>query len=463
MLVGLVAVAAATVIAPVSAGAAPTGTSSGRSQQLPKPKADIVVDAASGRIVTCDNIHEAMHPASTAKIMTALVAAERLPSNATITANAQDAQVETMRIGLPVGKAWPMDQVMASLMMVSANDAAYAIAHTVGGGSLDNFATILNSTGHRLGLKDSTLGDPAGLDDSTSYNGGPTMSAYDLAVATRNALAVPAIAKWAATQYYEFDDVDGIHHRLTNHNPMLPGGDYAYQGATGFKTGYTDRAQHSLVATATRDGRTFIVVILGAVDGGYAEAAQMLDTAFANAAASTSAASATGATASATPACAGEALPPVAVSLYDTRASDRDAFSHLADMPAALAGTDSAGVPASIPVLSSPPHAAPAQTVVTKKHSSSGLFSLRNFAIVTVLLLGGVIALRHRAVKRQRAMRMARRRQRMAAMRSGGLPVVDGRYRTGNRLGPPIESHVRVRKIDEIVDPIEAELDALDV
>ena len=459
MLVGLLAVVAAMLIAPASAGATPSGTSrSASSQQLPKPRADIVVDADSGRILTCDNIHEAMHPASTAKIMTAVVAAERLSANATITANAQDAQVETMRIGLPVGKAWPMDQVMASLMMVSANDSAYAIAHTIGG-SLDNFATILNNTGHRLGLKDSTLGDPAGLDDTTSYNGGPTMSAYDLAVATRNALSVPAIAKWASTHYYEFDDVDGIHHRLTNHNPMLPGGDYAYTGATGFKTGFTDKSQHSLVATATRDGHTFIAVILGAVDGGYAEAAQMLDTAFANASATPSATSSTGAA----PACAGETLPPVAVSLYDARASDRDAFSHLADMPAALAGTDNAGVPASIPVLSSPPHAAPARTVVTKKHSGSGLFSLRNFALILVVLIGTVIALRHRAVKRQRAMRMARRRQRMAAMRSGGLPVVDGRYRTGTRLGPPIESHVRVRRLDEHVDPIEAELDALDV
>src|SRR5437016_170626 len=89
------------------------------------PKADIVVDAATGKVLIGDSVHTAMHPASTAKIMTALTAVERMCPGATVTANAHDASVETMRIGLPVGKPWPFDEMMASMMMVSANDAAY--------------------------------------------------------------------------------------------------------------------------------------------------------------------------------------------------------------------------------------------------------------------------------------------------------------------------------------------------
>ena len=108
-------------------------------------------------------------------------------------------------------------------MMVSANDAAYSIANTVGHGSLDAFAADLNSTAKRLGMRDSTFGDPAGLDDGTSYKGGPFTSAYDLAIAARNALTVPAIAKWAALHEYQFVDNGGTHHDLTNHNRMLPG------------------------------------------------------------------------------------------------------------------------------------------------------------------------------------------------------------------------------------------------
>ena len=66
--------------------------------------------------------------------------------------------------------------------------------------------------------------------------------------------------------------------------------------------------------------------------------------------------------------------------------------------------------------------------------------------VVLILVAAVLIVLRRRKVKQQRAARLARRRQRISAMRSGGLPVVDGRYRPGTRIGPPVESHVRVRK-----------------
>src|SRR5262249_61834530 len=102
------------------------------------------------------------------------------------------------------------------------------------------FAPILNSTAKRLGLKDSTLNDPAGLDTAPSYQGGPMMSAYDLAIAARDALSVPAIAKWAATPTYEFTDPQGVHHNFKNHNGILPGFGYAYPGATRLQTGFTN-------------------------------------------------------------------------------------------------------------------------------------------------------------------------------------------------------------------------------
>ena len=67
----------------------------------------------------------------------------------------------------------------------------------------------MQRTGQRLGMKDSTFADPAGLDDKTSYKGGPRMSAYDIAIATRNALAVPEIAKYAGLRTFKFDDPTG--------------------------------------------------------------------------------------------------------------------------------------------------------------------------------------------------------------------------------------------------------------
>jgi D-alanyl-D-alanine carboxypeptidase (penicillin-binding protein 5/6) len=316
---------------------------------------------------------------------------------------------------------------------VSANDAASAIADTVGHGSLDRFAADLNETAARYGMQDSAFGDPAGLDDASSYKGGPFTSVYDLAIATRNALAVPEIAKYAAMYQYQFTDISGVQHYLTNHNRMLqPNGAYTYPGIIGFKTGFTNQAQHSLVAAARRNGRTLVAVILGAPDAGYTEAANLLDAGFAMPA------NATG---------LGVTVPPVRVSMYAPRAADRAGFLALAHAtptatPAAAVGPT---VPASIPVGAiAPRSAAPIATTTEAAATKSGLFTLRKMLLVLVLVLLVAFFMRRRAVKRQRAVRLAQRRQRVAAMRSGGLTVIDGRYRIGTRTGQPVESNIRV-------------------
>jgi len=242
----------------------------------PPPEAFILVDAGTGAVITARHMHEALPPASTAKIMTALVAVERLPLDATIPVSANAANREAMKIGMQTGTRWPFSQAMATLMMISANDSAYALAEAVGG-SIKGFAAEANATARRYGMRDSTFGDPAGLSDTTSYEGGPRVSAYDLAIATRNALTVPAIAKWAATRTYDFTDSSGNAHSLTNHDKFLPGNAYGYEGANGFKTGFTDVAGHALVATAERNGRQCIAVILGSSDSGYTWAASLLD------------------------------------------------------------------------------------------------------------------------------------------------------------------------------------------
>jgi D-alanyl-D-alanine carboxypeptidase len=422
--------------------------SSGRggAAELPPPKASIVVDAGSGAVLAGDHVHDALRPASLAKIMTALVAVERLAPAAGIPVSPLAAGQPAMSINMKAGQTWPFEQAIASLMMVSANDAAYALAEDAGGGSLDRFATIANATARRLGLRDSTLGDPAGLDDSASYKGGPMMSAYDIAVATRNALTVPVIAQYAAMRSYEFVDPTGLPRHLPNHNQILPGDGFGYAGATGFKTGFTHRAGHALVATATRGGRTCIAVILGAAGLGYTDAAHLLDQCFA---------SPVGARGT------GERLPDVKISPYDSRIADRQAFAALAsDSSGSAADAVDAATP--MPAAAAAPIAArptsKSKSTVTKAsgtsphassnhHHSEGILSVRNLLVVLVLVLTVVVALRRRVVKHQRMRRLARKRHRAAQMRSGGLPVVDGRYRPGTRIGKPLESHVRIHRL----------------
>jgi D-alanyl-D-alanine carboxypeptidase (penicillin-binding protein 5/6) len=406
-------------------------------QQIIPPKADIVVDATTGKVLIADNIHESLPPASTAKIMTALVAAERLAPGTMISADPNTAAIPTNKVGFAATAKWPLEQMMAALMMVSANDAAYALGRATGKGNLYAFATQATETAKRLGMKESTFNDPSGLDNEGSFSGGPRMSAYDLAIAARNALAVPDIAKWSALPVFDFTDPQGIPHHFVNHNRMLPGAAFGYEGMTGFKTGYTDRAQQTFVGTATRNGRTLIVVVLGSPASPYPAAASLLDAAFGM------------------PADApgtGETLPAVAVSPFADRASDLGAFLQLGR---AGASAGSSGTTTSVPVFDKlplePPAVANAAAGPGAQADDRGGTSIPWLPIAFVLVLLGstTLLLRRRAVKRQRLRRMARHRQRAAAMRSGGLPVVDGRYRTGMRLGQPVESHVRVQRVGE--------------
>ena len=243
------------------------------------PHAWIVADAGTGEVLESGNDHVALPPASTSKIMTALTAVERLPPDAMITVSALAASQPASKINMQPGQHWSFSDALASLLVVSANDAAYAIAEATSG-SIAAFAKTEAVTGRQLGLKDSTFNDPAGLDDGNAYEGGPLMSAYDIAISTRNALRVPMLAHLAASPSVSFTGPDGIHHTLVNHNKLVS--DHLYAGATGFKTGFTNKAEHTLVATATRNGRTLIAVILG-TDDAYGWATRLLDAGFATA------------------------------------------------------------------------------------------------------------------------------------------------------------------------------------
>ena len=430
----------------------------------PEPLAWIVVDADTGKVLAAKDPHTALPPASTAKIMTALTAVERLAPDALVPVSELAASQPASKMTMLPGEQWPLAQVLASVLMVSANDAAYALAEAVGG-NLEGFAAAANATAQRYGMKDSTLSDPAGRDDETSFQGGPRRSAYDIAIATRNALAIPQLAFFAALPETDFVDPSGVSRHLPNHNKLLAGNSAEYSGATGFKTGYTQQAGHTLVATASRDGRTIIAVILNTYDT-YGWAWQLLDQGFATAP------DAEG---------TGEVLPPVRVSPYAEREADQLAFVRLTKGDAAAiaagsttssdAGTSTSvastggtavglaepGASTSVATTGAGASSADAQgdesdgsssTEKREKSSGGSVLSLRNFTFFLLAILATLVGLRRRSVKRQRARRIARRRATAEMMRRGGLPVVDGRYRTGTRVGPPVQSHVRVERAD---------------
>ena len=263
-----------TLILSGAARPAPAGAQAAPPPGQPPAKAWVLVDADTGKVLDAFNEHEALPPASTQKVMTALVAAEKLGRDATFTVGTAAAAQAAMRIGMVAGQNWSLDQALHALMLVSANDAAYALAEATSG-TVEAFAGDMNATAARYGMVDSRFADPAGFDGTEGYNGGSRISAYDLAIAARNFLAVPELTAIAALRAYRFDGPDGPH-VLYNHNKLLG----RYPGATGLKTGYTSLAGSTFVGSATRDGRTMIAVVLNTTDI-YGIAGALLDKGFA--------------------------------------------------------------------------------------------------------------------------------------------------------------------------------------
>ncbi|MGI8663962.1 MAG: D-alanyl-D-alanine carboxypeptidase family protein [Acidimicrobiales bacterium] len=242
----------------------------------PAPKAYVVVDVDTGNVIASQDARTLHLPASTVKLMTALIAAERLPPDDLVPISALAASMPARKINVKTGQTWKLNDLMHCLLMISANDAAVAIAERVGG-TVDGFKAIAQATAARLGLADNSMfNDPAGLDDEFAHDGGSLTSGRDLAIVARAVLARPDLMGIIGTQDYRFDGGDGVSHHFTNHNLFLG----MYQGATGMKTGTTDKAGSTFVGSASRGGRTMLVVELDAPDP-YATAAQLLDQGFA--------------------------------------------------------------------------------------------------------------------------------------------------------------------------------------
>jgi serine-type D-Ala-D-Ala carboxypeptidase (penicillin-binding protein 5/6) len=226
----------------------------------------LLMDAKTGKVLASKNAHDPQLAASTVKMVTALTALRTLGTKANVKVSNNAAGRPPMRIGMRPGERWRIGDALHSMMMVSANDAAYALAET-SGGSLKGFVKQMNATGTKLGLKDSTFGDPAGFDGADTNMEATKMSSYDLALVGRAVLNSPTLSKIVRTVTYDFTGPDGDKHHLVNHNRALnPKRERFYDGTVGIKTGYTKAAQGTYVTAAKRGDRTLIAVVMGNQD-----------------------------------------------------------------------------------------------------------------------------------------------------------------------------------------------------
>src|SRR6266446_3661628 len=250
---------AATSLAPSRAGA----------------EALLVIEAESGRVLFAQNAGYPWYPASVTKLMTAYVTLRavkegRLNLDTPLTVSPNAVAQSPVKMGFGVGTVVTVDNALKMLMVKSANDMAVVLAEGVAG-SIENFADEMNANARRLGMIQSSFVNPNGLpaDDQIS-------SARDLAI-----LARALIRELPEYDYYWH--LPGIRMGKMvrwNYNTLIG----RYPGADGMKTGFICASGFNLVATATRDGKRLIAVVLGAPSGPVraVKTAQLLERGFAS-------------------------------------------------------------------------------------------------------------------------------------------------------------------------------------
>ena len=244
-------------------------------------KSAVLMDAATGTVLYEKNAHEKLAPASVTKVMTLLLIMEAIDSGKiqwedTVTASETAAAKGGSQIYLKVGETMSVTDMVKSIAVSSANDAASAMAEHLAG-SEDAFVSLMNAKAKELGMNDTNFVNCTGLDDGPNASEHKT-SAWDIALMSRELLTKHPDIKRFTTIW--MDTVRGGEFGLSNTNKLIR----FYSGATGLKTGFTSAAGYCLSATAQREGMELIAVVMGAETSQSRNTAckQLLDYGFAN-------------------------------------------------------------------------------------------------------------------------------------------------------------------------------------
>ena len=234
----------------------------------------ILVDANSGKVLRAENATYPWYPASTTKLMTlymtlSAIRDHRITPETLFTVSTNANLQSPTKMGFPVGTQVTVDNALKMMMVKSANDMAVVLAEGVAG-SVEAFAQQMTQAAHRLGMTESNFVNPNGLPDD-----GQIVSARDLAILAR--ALIREFPEYNA--YWHVPAIKYGRRVVRNYNPLLG----RYAGADGMKTGFICSSGFNLVATATRDNRQLIAVVLGAPTSAARaqKAAELLESGFA--------------------------------------------------------------------------------------------------------------------------------------------------------------------------------------
>ena len=218
-----------------------------------KAKSVMVIDAQTGRSLYEKNPDEYRAAASTQKLLTALIIAERGYLDQPVTVQQVDTFAEPVRLNIKPGDTYQRIDLLRALLVKSPNDVARCLARDYAG-SVEAFAEVMNRRAQQLGATHSHFVNPNGLPIPGQYS-----TARDLSLIARAAYANPTIRSIVCMPQYVFRFANGRTRELENTNKVLKRLPYC----NGMKTGYTEAAGHCLIASGTRPGRDVIAVVLG--------------------------------------------------------------------------------------------------------------------------------------------------------------------------------------------------------
>lgn len=223
--------------------------------------AAILIDSNTGKILYSKNENEKMYPASTTKIMTAILTIENCNLDDTVTVPYE--AIASIPSGYSVAALQPgekltVNQLLQVLMVHSANDAANVLAYHVAG-SIESFATMMNTKVSELGLENTHFTNPSGKHDENHYT-----TAYDLSKIMQYCMKNSTFRTLAGLKSCIIPATNKYDERIfSSTNELLTASNYYYKYAIAGKTGYTTEAKNCLVSVANKDDLELISVVLG--------------------------------------------------------------------------------------------------------------------------------------------------------------------------------------------------------
>jgi len=243
----------------------------GRALPWVSARSVMIVDVDSKVVLFAKNPDWQLYPASTTKMMTALVAIEHYPLSELITITDLNGTLgQTMRLVL--GERLTVESLLYGLLVQSGNDAATVFANHYPGGE-KAFVARMNQKAQELHLKETTFKNPSGIEDYQHVS-----TVHDLAILGAEVVKNPTLARMVATPATTVTDISGkIVHELNNINQLVG----RVPGVVGIKTGWTENAGECLVTYIEKDGHRIIIAILGSADR-FGETKTIIDWVFGN-------------------------------------------------------------------------------------------------------------------------------------------------------------------------------------